>query len=727
MTDTTAENITDLIEGLLPWGGAYRVQTRRGARMLRKAKADPTPEFWEAWREHKVAMKEAGISVSRNQTNTDWEVCWWQPLDEETLAKEKAAVEASRATDAAIAVPRGEAAIALGHDYLPFQRGGIAYAMERHHCLIADEMGLGKGVMAVGVANMIAEKLGRRVLALVIVPASLRLNWQREWQKWSIRRDDIPWVVNGGDAGAWPVHVGHDGASPNLVIMNYDVASKHATAMRRTRWDLLICDEAHAMKSPDAQRTIAILGGGDKRSKGKYVPPLFAAKKLFLTGTPIINRPREMWTLASALCPTAFRDKWKFENRYCAATQGQFGRKADGASNLDELQEICRREFMVRRLKKDVLKELPPKRRQVLEVVGRGLEAVVAAERDAYAQKQERILAAKAKVELAKAEDDKAAYREAVESLRSEVSMTIGEMAEMRQVVALAKVPIVVDHVLSLADSVGKVVVFAHHKKVVQALMDGLAELNPVKVAGDVKMEDRDAAVKAFQTDPGVRCFIGNIAAAGVGITLVASSTVVFAELDWTPAGMSQCEDRCARIGQVNSVLVQHIVLDGSIDAHMAKMLVTKQEILDLALDQETQPDEPEPDGQPVTLAPPAATEGVARSHFHTAGAMLTREEIEAAHRAVRLLAQVCDFARAEDGAGFNATDARMGHELASRASLSPAAAALAARIAVRYAGTQLDAGTAALVRSAAARVEQAKDAAKRPGHSTKAKEQNHG
>jgi SWI/SNF-related matrix-associated actin-dependent regulator 1 of chromatin subfamily A len=118
-------------------------------------------------------------------------------------------------------------------------------------------------------------------------------------------------------------------------------------------------------------------------------------------------------------------------------------------------------------------------------------------------------------------------------------------------------------------------------------LETGLSKYHPVRLTGLESIEARQRAVDSFQGDSEVRLFVGSIQASGLGITLTAASTVVFAELDWVPGNITQAEDRCHRIGQINSVLIQHVVLDGSIDATLAKTLVKKQEIIDRALDEE--------------------------------------------------------------------------------------------------------------------------------------------
>ena len=164
-----------------------------------------------------------------------------------------------------------------------------------------------------------------------------------------------------------------------------------------------------------------------------------------------------------------------------------------------------------------------------------------------------------------------------------------------------------------------------------------------------------------FQNDPECKVFIGSIQASGVGITLTASSTVVFAELGWTPAEMSQAEDRCHRIGQLDSVLVQHLVIDGSLDARIAQTLVSKQNVLDRALDIEGGHIDPLPQLRERENRKPVPELDMDRDH------------IDLIHEGLQILAGFDpDLASVENGIGFNRIDGQFGHDLASKPSLSP-------------------------------------------------------
>lgn len=477
---------------------------------------------------------------------------------QEAKQEQETAIKASRAADADFRVPVPE-----GLKYLPFQRAGIAYAVSRRNVLISDEPGLGKTIQALGVANFC-----RSESILVICPASLKINWFREASKWLL--GDLS--IGIADGKRWP--------DTSVVIVNYDILKRHYKRIRETVWALLIVDECHLLKNAKTTRAKQVFGYKDR--KGLWDPhPITAERKMFLTGTPIVNRPVELWPIVSHLAPELFVDFWSYAKRYCAAHRGRFGWDFSGSSNLGELQNLLRRSIMVRRLKSEVLSELPPKVRQVIELPADGLTHVIRPEMDAWERKHGLLESLAAAVECARTSDDQDVFREAVSALRKAAQVVFEEMATFRKNSAMAKVPYVVEH---LADLDGKVVVFAHHHAVIDAIAESLGK-SAVRLDGRCSMFQRQEAVDRFQNDPECRAFVGSIQAAGIGLTLTASSHVVFAELDWVPGNMTQAEDRLHRIGQQDSVLVQHLVLEGSLDARMAKILVQKQQVIDSALD----------------------------------------------------------------------------------------------------------------------------------------------
>lgn len=576
----------------------------------------------------------------------------------EAVAKKNAAIEASKATDAAVDIPAPD-----GIAYLPFQRAGIAYASQRPATLIADEMGLGKTIQAIGVINMDPEIK----TVLVICPASLKINWQRELTRWLTRPLKIG-IVNGQWLPDW-----------DIIIINYDVLKKWDSTLKQTQFDLLICDEAHYLKNPKAQRTNQVLGKWD-RDPDKRIPAIQATRKLFLTGTPIVNRPIELWPMLHSLQPDSLGKSWRgYVMRYCNGHETRWGWDVSGASNLSELQEKLRSTLMVRRLKRDVLTELPAKRRQVIELPANGCSEVIEAEQSAWRAHEERLSELKARVELSKASDNPADYEAAIQNLREGAQAAFNEISRLRHETALAKIPMVIDQLKETLEAVDKIVLFCHHKDVVAAIQTEMGD-SCVILTGDQNQTQRQEAVDRFQSDPSIKVFIGTIGAAGVGITLTAAAHVVFAELDWVPGNVTQAEDRCHRIGQTNSVLIQHLVLDGSLDCRMAHVLVAKQEVIDQALDKDLPKSEPV-----IPSAGTCATENVSRETVEKEAHDLSPDMVLAIHTALKIVAGMCDGARDLDGVGFNKMDARIGHDLAARLQLTQKQAALGKRIVWKY------------------------------------------
>jgi SWI/SNF-related matrix-associated actin-dependent regulator 1 of chromatin subfamily A len=577
-------------------------------------------------------------------------------------------IQASRAVDANVEIP-----VPAGLQYLPFQKAGIAFAAARPATLLADEPGLGKTIQVIGVVN--SDPSIKTVL--VVCPVTLQINWAREACKWSCRGAHVTLHRADGTSDV------HEGSSTSEQAVRFHVVGYQALVKRADlqagRYDLVVSDEAHLVKNPKAQRTLAV----------KAVLP-GARRRMLLTGTPIVNRPAELFTLVNALDHTVLGAFMTYAKRFCQAHYNGYGWDFSGAANLDELQEKLRGTLMIRRLKSDVLRELPAKTREIVVLPANGTARLVAREdRTALDEAREA-------VEQAAALEDQSAYDLAVDRLHKAANLAFDQMSATRHDTALAKVGAAVDHIKTcLEDNDSKLVVFAHHQDVVQKLAAELAEFQPVVVTGQTAVEDRQAAVDRFQADPTCRVFIGNILAAGVGLTLTASSHVAFVELDWVPGNVSQAEDRCHRIGQRDNVLVQHLVVDGSMDVMFAEMLIEKQRVIDQALDI-----------QHSETAAVQAMDHAEAKMARAAASRIVRQDVAvvpAARKAailegVRVVAGQCDGVVSRDGMGFNKADAAFGHRVALMADLTDRQAHAAARMLSKYRRTQLPAHLVATI-----------------------------
>ena len=461
-------------------------------------------------------------------------------------------------------------------------------------------------VQAVGLANVCRSV--RQVL--VLCPASLKVNWLREWMKWQVRGATVGIAGSASESYKDPETGKRKTRSvlkwpeTDVVICNYDIAERFRTQIMKEDWDLLVCDEAQALKSRDAGRSKLVFGHYDRKAKA-WIRGIQADRTLYLSGTPIVNKPADLWNFVRSCDPDGLGKDWlAYAYEFCGGEQTNFGFKADGATNLHDLHRRLRARMMVRRRKDDVLKELPPKTRQVIVLPSDGLRAKVDAERDALAAalaQYESELGIRSVEELTVDElsslvarfrtVDYRAYADELETEGGPVEETpVTDLARARSDLALMKVPMVVEHVRQLLETESKVILFAWHKPVIQALRDafpGCASISgdtPSTIRKDGSSARQDQ-VDRFQKDPDCRVFVGQIQAAGTGHTLTAARVVVFAELDWVPGSVTQAEDRAHRIGQLENVLVQHLVVENSLDDKVVLALIEKQAVIAAALD----------------------------------------------------------------------------------------------------------------------------------------------
>ncbi|MEI6632809.1 MAG: DEAD/DEAH box helicase [Chlamydiota bacterium] len=453
-----------------------------------------------------------------------------------------------------------------GLEYLSFQVAGIEYIENtKGRTLVADECGLGKTIQALGWLNLHPELRP----AVVICPASMKLQWYSEARRWLMTpRGTIDVVKDGKDAPT----PGHD-----LYVINYDLVHKHEEAFRAIGVRVVILDESHYLKAQKTIRTKAVLRVCDG-----------IQHVLCLSGTPILNKPIEAWTTLRLLAPKTFRSWFDYVTRFCNGHKQKIGRdrevwQVDGSSNLDEMNSLMRETCFVRRLKKDVMAELPAKRRVIVPIGdGCGLRG------EADFTRRLKGIVARRRAEqrdLARVKDERERTRQRdslLVRMREENTEILSEIEKLRQEAAREKMGAACEFIENILEQ-GKLVVFAHHKFVIDELMKQFK--GSAVIRGETSVEDRQRAVERFQNNPECRLFIGSLHAASQGITLTAASDVVFMELDWVPGIMVQGEDRCHRIGTRSSVTAWYLVLDGSIEVRMARILEQKQAVLDAVLD----------------------------------------------------------------------------------------------------------------------------------------------
>lgn len=427
----------------------------------------------------------------------------------------------------------------------------MEWLASRRHALLADEMGLGKSAQAIVAADRIAAE---RIL--VVCPAVARVNWMREFEKFSTRALSISVLtappsrapITGRGAGTW--------------ICSYDYATAHVQSLNA---DLLILDEAHYLKNPSAKRTHAVLGHIAHTAECTWA----------LTGTPAPNNAAELWPLLYT-CGLTPLSHAAFITRYCVQVWNGERLQIVGNQNVEELRALLT-PFMIRRTKAEVMPDLPPIHFTtfVVEPGDVCLENYFA-DRDAVKElhlvRQELAVQAAMLEGIAKMTDGVSSRR--LGALEGLVTST----ATLRRYMGAQKVEPLADLVISEIDAgaYNKLVIFAMHRVVIEELRLRLRKFNPVTLYGGTPPTTRQANIDRFQKDPKCKIFIGQVQAAGTAINLTAAHHVLFAEYDWVPATNAQAAMRCHRIGQTQPVFVRFAVAAGAIDEIVLKVVRRK-------------------------------------------------------------------------------------------------------------------------------------------------------
>ncbi len=481
----------------------------------------------------------------------------------------------------------------------PFQKQGVAFIDDREgRALIGDEMGLGKTAQALAWLQLHPEARP----AVIIVPASIKLNWAKEAKMWMSSPE--LYIINGRPNGDhhWQAHQVTQSATGDgpIIIINYDILAnvrekvkdertgeEKKVPMPRTGWvdwlidekpKAVILDEIHFCKNPKAFRTKDC-----KKLTGK------AEHVIGLSGTPITNRPMEFFPGLQMIQKELFPNFWHFAKKYCGAVNNGWGWDFGGATNTEELHDLLVKTVMLRRLKKEVLPDLPEKTISVLPI-----------EIDNRAEYR------KAERSIIDWIEENEGLEKAEQAKQAEVLI---EFEKLKQLAAKGKMKQAIKWIEDFLESTDeKLVVFATHHAVIDQIMESFKGIS-VKLDGRDSQKKRQEAVDLFQGTRAVmgkkspigpaqrigwedvsgsekiRLFVGNIKAAGIGITLTAASKTCFLELGWTPGEHVQAEDRVHRIGQENAVIAYYLVAERTIEEEIAALLDSKKKVLDMVLD----------------------------------------------------------------------------------------------------------------------------------------------
>jgi SWI/SNF-related matrix-associated actin-dependent regulator of chromatin subfamily A-like protein 1 len=465
-------------------------------------------------------------------------------------------VALSSATDASLHIA------GLGGELKPFQRAGVSYLLERRRAFLADEQGLGKTIEALA-----AIEAAGSYPAVVVCPASLKLNWLRELERWLPHRSARALRGNGGGNASGSgegvrapgADAGAQGEAADITVINYDIVAARLPELCALEPQALVLDESHYCKNAAAKRTQAV------QRLSSVVPR--DGLVLALSGTPITNRPAELISQLRIL--------GRLED---FGSGVRFGQRFRGADAHLRLHWHLRARCFVRRLKADVLPQLPAKTRAIVPVELDNETEYRLAERDLVAWLRSQPL------------DLRELDAKVAAALRAE---RLVRCNALKLLAARGKLHAALAWIHDFCSSGERLVVFAGHKEVQRAVLARFP--TALHILGEDSATARDAALQAFQAPDASesnQLIVCSIEVAGHGLTLTRASSVAFLELDWTPAKHDQAEDRCHRIGQQDAVNAYYLLAASTIDETISTLLERKRAVIGAVTDGLEQDDE---------------------------------------------------------------------------------------------------------------------------------------
>ncbi|MEK9767583.1 MAG: SNF2-related protein [Betaproteobacteria bacterium] len=417
-------------------------------------------------------------------------------------------------------------------DLYPYQKIGVEFANQTNgRCLIADQPGLGKTAQAIAYAQMNGLK------TLVVCPLAVLINWKKEINKFT-GKDTCIWSSKGKE--------GHSNLQFHAI--NYDAVRKVSSDLHKLKFDLLICDEATYLKNRNTLRFKSLLGSYKER---KQYPGLKTDHVIFLTGTPVMSRPVEAFTLLNFLDNNRFNNFYHFTQRYG-------GWRGSPPKNLSELHERTK-ELVIRRKKSEVLSELPDKQRNDLYV----------------------------KLEPSERREYDKLLDELFGEWRFSGKPTIGTMPKIQSYLIDQKLPRLKEIIDEYLDNDESILIFCCYIEPLERLKK-LYDDDAALYHGSMKKEEREIQKDRLKNGE-ARVGLFSLKAAGMGIDGLQHkiNTVVFLDMDWVPANHEQAEDRTHRIGQKNQVQAYYMICDGTIDEYMRDILAEKQNMASQIVDGE--------------------------------------------------------------------------------------------------------------------------------------------
>jgi len=433
-----------------------------------------------------------------------------------------------------------------------FQKEGLDFLLKSSgNALLADEMGLGKTVQTLSYVS--TEK--QTFPVLIVAPLVTLNNWEREIEKFLKKKSRNGRILESESPSVTLIRTGKSKELPktDIYVINYELLFKRSNDIEKLGIHTIVCDEVHNLRSKTTQKYKAV----------KKLAALSSVQyRIGLSGTPIYNRGSEIWPIIDILKPGLLGSFKEFCEYFCYVNDK--GKAIVLENKRASLRNELQKHVMLRRKNADVLKELKDKVRY---------KEVIASDTDFYLEELDKIWK-KLESEQKEAQTEfskSASYHRAIQS--------------ERQIAGVAKLPHVINFVKNIMEIEESVVVFCHHKVIHKLLHESLQEFSPVSIIGGQSDTLRQDQIDKFQKGES-KLMIAGIRAGNVGINLTRAKYVIFAELDWSPAIHRQAEDRLHRIGQKNTVFAYYLIGNGTLDDHVASILVDKSYEIDAIMDE---------------------------------------------------------------------------------------------------------------------------------------------
>lgn len=422
----------------------------------------------------------------------------------------------------------------------PYQKVGVAFMLKAGHCLLADEPGLGKTIQSITVCEA---KKAKKIL--VLCPSILKDNWASEVKQWTNKSSVIIAGTPVQRKKQWE-------SSKCYYIANYELLLRDLDLMQKIEWDYIIADEATRISNPKAKSSKTI-----KKIKSK--------NRLALTGTPINNKPDDLWNICDFIRPGEMGSYWNFCERYCVKN---FWGSVESYKNLNEIRDKLQR-VMIRRQKMDVLKDLPPK-----------LSEDIFCQLNNSEQRYYNMLKDEMVAEIM---GNKIAIDNALVKMIRLKQMT-GSAELLGGEKGSSKMDALKELLRDIASNGNKTIVFTQFAKMSKIIARDLAEYNPLVISGEVKNNLRQSIIDNFNNEKKHKVLVMTEAGA-YGLNIQSANYVIHFDLSWSISKMIQREDRAHRVGQKKNVTVYTLMCKNTIDEYIRSVVWKKKKMSDFLVD----------------------------------------------------------------------------------------------------------------------------------------------